>query len=170
MSSTGIIFKKREDERYEGFQEYERLDSLIHDIQLAAERAGLMVNIDPKTSESLGKGLYTTGNIANTYEDIPEAQQWVMSIHSDDDWGFFEYTDIREEEGMIRAVFIDNAPDFAEILLDFLFEYFKLNPNDYFWLDGYKWHFTYEDIKRLKQDAFDPIWCCKDPHADSSNA
>ena len=157
MSSTGVILKKKEDVEF---------NRLLHDIKLAADRAGLEARIDSDINEDeYDGGVYTTGNIADTYEDIPGAQQWLMYIYSDDE-AFFEYGDIREEEGLIRVVFIDNAPDCDRILLDFLFEYFKLNPNDYFWLDGAKWHFTYEDIRKLKQNKYDPNWCNKDPHVD----
>lgn len=79
---------------------------------------------------------------------------------------FFEYGDIREDEGLIRVVFIDNAPDCDRILLDFLFEYLKLNPNDYFWTSVSGCRYTYEDIKKIKQNDFDPLWCYKNPHAD----
>lgn len=160
MSSTGIILKKREDVEF---------DSLLQDIKLAAIRAGLEARIDSDVYASHDTGVYTMGNIADTYEDIPGAQQWYMYIHSDDGWGFFEYGDISKEEGVIRVVFIEGVSGCERILLDFLFEYFKLNRKDYFWLDGAKWHFTYEDIKKIKQNNFDPDWCNKDPHADNSN-
>ena len=159
MSSTGIILKKKED------VEFARL---LHDIKLASDWAGLEARIDSNVHEAkYHGGVCTTGNIANTFEDIPEAQQWLMYIYSDDS-GFFEYGDIREEEGLIRVVFIDDAPDCDRILLYFLFEYFKLNPNDYFWTDGAEWYFTYEDIKKIKQNKYDPNWCNKDPHADDN--
>ncbi len=157
--STGLILKKREDVEF---------DRLLHDIKLAADRAGLEARIDSNAKVDFGKEVYTEGNIADTFEDIPGAEQWLMYIHSDDEWGFFEYGDIRAEEGLIRVVFIEDAPDCKNILLDFLFEYFKLNPKDYFWTDGAGWHYTYEDIKRFKQNDFDPDWCNKDPHTDDA--
>lgn len=160
MSSTGIILKKQVDVEFR---------KLIRDIKLAAGQAGLEARIDSNVKKSYGgKEVYTRGNVADTYEDIPGAQQWYMYIHSGDEWGFFEYGDIREEEEMIRVVFIEGVSGCERILLDFLFEYFKLNPYDYFWLDGAKWHFTYEDIKKIKQKKYDPNWCNKDPHADDS--
>lgn len=139
-------------------------DRLLQDIKLAAIRAGLEVRIDPNIYTSLSVGVYTTGNIADTFEDIPKAQQWRMDIFSDDR-AFFEYGDICKEEKLIRVVLIDNAPECDRILLDFLFEYFKLNPYDYFWLDGADWHFTYEDINKIKHNKYDSNWCNKKPHA-----
>lgn len=157
MSETGIILKKKEDVDF---------DRLLHDIKLAADRADLEAWIDSNIHEDkYDGGVGTTGNIADTFENIPEAQQWRMDIYSNDRV-FFEYGDIRKKDGLIRVVFIDNAPECDRILLDFLFEYFKLNPYDYFWLDGAKWHFTYEDIKKIKQQKYDSNWCNKDPHAD----
>lgn len=160
MSATGIILKKRGDAEF---------DRLLHDIKLAADRADLEVWINSNIHENeFDGGVYTTGNIADTFEDIPEAQQWLMYIYSDAR-AFFEYGDICEEEGLIRIVSLEGISGCEKILLDFLFEYFRLNPYDYFWTDGAEWHFTYEDIKKLKQNDFDPYWCCKDPHADDSN-
>lgn len=48
---------------------------MLHDIKLAAIRAGLEVRIDSKIYTSRSVGIYTTGNIADTFEDVPEAQQ-----------------------------------------------------------------------------------------------
>ena len=160
MSSTGIILKRKEDVEF---------DRLLLDIKLAAVRAGLEARINSNVKEHFGKEVYTTGNIADTFEDIPGAQQWHMYIYSDDEWGFFEYGDISVEEGLIRVIFIEDAPDCNNILLDFLFEYFKLNPKDYFWTDGAQWHYTFNDIKKIKQHSYDPNWCNKDPHTDTSH-
>ena len=46
----------------------------------------VIYSIDLHLCESRDGGVYTTGNIADTYDDIPEAQQWVMYIYSEDDW------------------------------------------------------------------------------------
>ena len=157
MSSTGIILKKRKDVEFY---------NLLADIKKASVYSGLEARIDSKAyDDNDSMGSYTTGNVADTYEDIPEAQQWLMYIYSED-WGYFHYGDINENEEMIRVVFINDVADCSKILLDFLFEYFKLNPKDYFWTDGAKWHYTYEDIMEIKKKQFDPDWCNKDPHAD----
>ena len=109
----------------------------------------------------------------------PEILQIPMRIYREHNSGsciyfliedFFEYGDIGAEEGLIRVVLIEGISDCEKILLDFLFEYLKLNPNDYFWTSESGCRFTYEDIKKFKQKKFDPNWCWKDPHADISNA
>ena len=160
MSSTGSILKKKKDVEF---------DKLIQDIKLAAIRAGLeaRINSDIQEDEYDG-GVWTTGNIADTYENIPGAQQWLMYIFSDRRV-FFEYGDVSAEEGLIRVVLIEGISDCKRILLDFLFEYLKLNPKDYFWTSVSGCRFTYEDIKKVKKNKYDPNWCWKNPHADSSD-
>lgn len=58
---------------------------------------------------------------------------------------------------------IEDISDCEKILLDFLYEYLKLNPEDYFY-DEEEWYYTYEDIERIKKNVFDPAWCYKNPH------
>lgn len=77
MGVSGIILKKKENTD---------IYKLIGDIKKAAEQAGLEPRITPTLYDSLDEeGVYTTANIANTYEDIHGAQQWLMYIYSNDD-------------------------------------------------------------------------------------
>lgn len=154
MASSGYILKKQEEMDF---------GNLIHDIKLAADRAKLEARIDSNIYERyLGVGRYTMGNIANTYKDIPEAQQWRMYIYSDDIY-INRFDHVVKDGHLITAMLIERVSDCEQILLDFLFEYFRLNPNDYFWIEEYGWHYTYEDIKIIKQSEFDSDWCYKNP-------
>lgn len=63
---------------------------------------------------------------------------------------------------MIRTIIIEDIEECEKILLDFLYEYFKLNPEDYFW-NELDWYYTYDDIMRIKQTEFDSSWCYKNP-------
>ena len=159
MASSGYILKKQEDVEF---------DKLIYDIKLAAVQADLEVRIDLNVHENdYDGGVYTLGSVANTYEDIPGAQQWCMYIFSNNrDLHGFDH--VAKNEHLIIVMLIERVPDCEQILLNFLLEYFKLNPKDYFLVEEYKWYYTYEDIKKLKQNDFDPYWCCKDPHADDT--
>lgn len=153
MGLSGIILKKKEN-----------IDiyKLISDVKKAAEEAGLEPRINSILSGSLDEeGVYTTANIANTYEDVPEAQQWLMYIYSNDDcMDRFDW--IVMEGHLIRAIIIEDIEECEEILLDFLCEYFKLNPEDYFW-NELDWYYTHDDILRIKQNEFDSAWCYKNP-------
>lgn len=155
MASSGFILKKRGDIEFK---------ALISDINQAARRAGLESRIDPHVHE-LCDEIYMWGNIANSYEDIPEAQQWGMYLYvNDKDTHRFDH--VIKNGNLVRVIVIERISDCEKILLDFLFEFFKLNPEDYFWTEGVKWHYTYEDIVKIKQKPFDPNWCYKDPHID----
>lgn len=140
------------------------IQRLIQDVRLAAERANLEPRIMEKFYDSVDGGVYTTGNIADTYEDIPEAQQWLMYVYSDDDCtDRFDW--IAEDAKLIRVMIIEDISDCERILLDFLYEYLKRNPEDYFYAEE-EWYYTYEDIVRIKQREFDPAWCYKKPYTE----
>lgn len=159
MASSAYILKKQEEVDF---------DSLIHDIILAANRAELEARIDSDVHEDdYGVGVYTMGNIANTYEEIPEAQQWRMYIYSDD-IHIHRFDHMVKNGHLIVVILIERISDCEQILLDFLFEYLALNPDDYFFVEEYEydWFYNYEDIMVIKQRQFDPDWCYKDPHAD----
>ena len=154
MGLSGIILKR---------QEETDIFKLIQDVKEAAEKAGLEPRIGSTLFNSLnGEGVYATANIADTYEDIPEAQQWLMYIHSSDDC-MDQFDWILMDGHLIRAIIIEDFSECEKILLDFLYEYFKLNPEDYFW-DEYDWYYTQEDIVKLKQREFDKDWCYKNPN------
>ena len=149
---VGIILRKKEN-----------IDiyKLIHDVKLAAVGAGLKPIIDTKLyNNTMEGGVYTTANIADTYEDIPEAQEFLMYISSYDPYiGVFDWID----KNLMCIIWIENISGCTKILLDFLYEYFKLNPNDYFW-DENDLFYTYEDVVKAKQEEFDPDWCYKNRH------
>lgn len=139
------------------------IQNLINDAKLAAEKAHLEMRVTSEIMEKRnGDGVYVTANIADTYEDIPEAQQWVMYIFSYDDWlDGLDY--VLKDQSLMRTILIEDVSGCSRILLDFLYEYLRLNPEDFFY-DELEWYYTYEDIVNIKQKEFDPIWCYKNPH------
>lgn len=160
MASSGYILKKQEDVEFA---------ILLHDIRLAADHAGLEARIESNVYEAYDDvGIYTIGNIANTYEDIPGAQQWNMYIYSDSMY-LHRFDHVAKNEHLIIVMLIERIPDCEQILLNFLYEYFKLNPKDFFGIEEYEWYYTYEDIKKIRQKDFDSYWCYKDPHTDIFN-
>lgn len=85
-----------------------------------------------------------------------------MQIYSNDDC-LDRFDWILSGGHLIRAIIIEDFNECEKILLDFLYEYFKLNPEDYFW-DELDWYYTQEDIIKLKKEEFDSDWCYKNPH------
>lgn len=156
MGLAGLVLKKRENVD---------ISCVIRDVKLAAKRAELEIRVDSELYESWGAGVYTTANIADTFEDRPNAQQWLMYVYSDD--VDYERFDMVQKGGkLIRIMNIENFSECEKMLLDFLYEYLKLNPEDYFW-DELDWFYTYEDIVKIKQREFDPNWCYKNPHLEN---
>ncbi|MFF2484375.1 hypothetical protein [Paenibacillus sp. NPDC058071] len=58
---------------------------------------------------------------------------------------------------------IEDVYDNEELLFSFVYEYLKLNPNQYYWLGGYNWVYSWEDMQKLKSLPYDPDWCYKNP-------
>lgn len=50
----------------------------------------------------------------------------------------------------------------TELIFRFVYEYLKLNPDEYFWFE-WDYAFSWEDLKKLKERPFDKNWCFKDP-------
>lgn len=158
MGTSGFILKKREDVD---------IYQLIHEVKAAAGRAGLISSVGDKFHVDYVSGIrreyVTGGGIANTFEEVPGAEAMPMDIFSD---GYDEYDWILEGGHLIDVVIFDFISGCERILLDFLYEYFRSNPEDYFWCEGYEhqWYFTSADIIRIKQRGFNRGWCYKNPY------
>jgi hypothetical protein len=53
--------------------------------------------------------------------------------------------------------------DNIELIFRFVYEYLKINPDEYFWFEG-DWVYSWEDMQKLKSLPFDPDWCFKNPN------
>ena len=79
---------------------------MISDVRFAAKQVGLEPRIESTLYDSIDGGVYTTANIADTYEDIPEAQQWLMYMYSDDCLDRFDW--VLKDGKLIRAIIIED--------------------------------------------------------------
>jgi hypothetical protein len=59
--------------------------------------------------------------------------------------------------------FVEEIYGADPILFRFVYEYLKINPNDYFGVDDQPWLYTLKDMERLKSFPYDPHWCYKNP-------
>lgn len=154
MGVSGIILKKKEDVN---------IHKIICDVKKVAKQAGLDYRRRTALLESAYDDcVYTIINIADTFDDVPEAQQWVMYIYSNDD-SVERFDWILSDGQLIRVIVIEDIEGCEKILLEFLHEYFRLNPEDLFW-NEFDWYFTYNDIKRIMQKEFDVSWCYTAPN------
>jgi hypothetical protein len=49
------------------------------------------------------------------------------------------------------------------LVFNFVYEYLKLNPDEYFWFGTDSHAFSWEDMKKLKEKPYDPDWWAKIP-------
>ncbi len=67
------------------------------------------------------------------------------------------------ESSLIFHIHSISSPstEFYYHVLHFIYEYLKLNPDDYFWIADNDWVYNWEDIHKLKSLPDDPDWCYK---------
>lgn len=162
MTAGHIIKQSKEKAIYE----------IIHDVETAAERAHLMVEVDSELYQNEDHNIFAVAHIT---EEVStggvqgnELLLYIlfavgaMSSISQVKW-------IEQGANLFRAIIFHQICGREKMLLDFLYEYFRLNPNDYF-VDAYtlhegdKWYYTPEDIKMIKERDFDDAWCYKKPY------
>jgi hypothetical protein len=137
---------------------------LIEDIKLAAQSAELILIVSDKTHyKEDGSFDFTTANLANTFEEMDGQEEFLMYICGKSENIFdAEYDFIIENGKLNRVVIIDEFHGSEKILLDFVYEYLKLNPNDIFWYDM-DWYYSLDDIEIINGREFDRDWPYKKP-------
>ncbi|MGQ8870651.1 hypothetical protein [Paenibacillus sp. TSA_86.1] len=69
------------------------------------------------------------------------------------------FTWLTQSTDYFWALDIVNINHEYEFIHKFVVEYFKDNPEDYLWFDDAEWHYTADDILRLRQRPYNPKWC-----------
>ncbi len=153
MGLSGIVLKKKDNVD---------IQKIIHDIKLSAINSGLQFKMgkELKMNED-GTYNYLTINIANTFEENDNQQQMLLYVYnsSEDDYTD-EFDWILNEGKLIQVINIEDFHDCEKILLDFLYEYICLNPEDIFW-DELNWFYKYDDLIQIHNQSFDKEWCYK---------
>lgn len=154
MGLSGILLKRKDD--------IEPLKT-IEDIKTAAQKADLLIIVNNIIYREDGIFDYTTANVANTFEEIDGEEQLLMYIYGKSENIFDTQFDFIIKNGLLNQVInIENFHDCERILLDFVYEYMKLNQNDIFW-DEMKWFYSFKDIEIIHSQEFDKEWCYKKP-------
>ncbi|GGI95904.1 hypothetical protein [Paenibacillus hunanensis] len=114
-----------------------------------------------------GEFLYTTLNINNGSFSKDQAQSMVFSIPGihDSSIEFYYHEDLELDSTLqlYQVGHIENIYGVQSLIFSFIYEYLKLNPNDYFWITDYDWVYSWEDMQHLKLLPYDPKWCYKNP-------
>jgi len=151
MSTSGFILKKKK---------YIDTEKTINDIKKIASKLNL-------SFELCGKKYDKNNNFMNAdfsiYNALVEGEGFIFYLSSLCDKASIcvdEEYDWIEKGGCLADFLMIEAFDGREkLLLDFLYEYFKLdNEEDYFCSEWYKWYFDFETIKKLKEAPFDKDW------------
>lgn len=131
----------------------------VNDIVKCSDFLKLDLTFSSKLESSDYDDNATYGNI--TYNNELE---FVIDVSSTNDiheqvihHGFDKFDSNQE----LRFIFEINYDEGLEKqLLEFVFEYLKLNPRDYVWFED-EWAYSYEDVKKIRQGDFDDEWCYK---------
>lgn len=153
MGLSGMILKKKEKFNF---------DKIIYDIRYAANEAGIIC-LDGMEFEKNDNGTYefVTFVLKDTEGDTDN--QFIMYVYNDVNNmidGMFNFID--EKSNYQQCINIENFRS-CKMLLNFIYEYMKLNLDDIFY-DELKWHYTFSDIEKIaKSEKFDSEWCYKNP-------
>lgn len=109
---------------------------------------------------------YTT--ISIMYHPDTEENKFLMYIDGVENDGLAFYNDgqfsgLNPSLNLYQVGCIEDVDDNEQLLFSFVYEYLKLNPKQYYWLGGYHWVYSLEDMRKLKSLPYDPDWCYKNP-------
>lgn len=147
MGVSGSILKRREDID---------IEQLIDDINMAANRAGLPIIMNKKVF-SQNRFQFVTFNIF----DAEKKQDILLYLFNISDGDYDEEFDWIIPGGkLIHIINIEDFDSCEKLMLDFIYEYLRINKNDIFW-DEQDWFYDYNSIKSIKSKEFDNEWCYK---------
>jgi len=120
-----------------------------------------------KTYTNEGEFLYTTLNINRKSFTGDNESSLIFHIHSinspSTEFYYHEDLGLDTSESLYQVGHIEDIYGNHELILNFIHEYLKLNPDDYFWIADNDWVYSLEDIQKLKSLPYDTDWCYKNP-------
>ncbi|WP_106768713.1 hypothetical protein [Paenibacillus faecalis] len=120
-----------------------------------------------KNYSDKGSFSYTTLNInSKSFAETNEGS-FIFYVHSviSPSIDFYYHGDLGLDTNLLlyQVGHIEDIYGVQELIFNFIYEYLKLNPDDYFWVADYNWFYSWEDIQKLKSLPYDPDWCYKNP-------
>lgn len=154
MSLSGILLKSKEEFNF---------DKLINDIKYAANQSNI-IYLEGMEFEKNDDGIYEFMTFVLQENDQDDDRQFLMYAYNDTDEmvdGIFDFID--EKKNYQQCLNIEGFKS-SKTLLNFIYEYMKLNKNDVFY-DELNWYYTFKDIENIaKNEIFDSEWCYKKPN------
>ncbi|MDL1164051.1 hypothetical protein [Paenibacillus sp. 843] len=114
--------------------------------------------------------LYTTLNVTDKPLSDENNQQFIFYVDGVNNYEIYYENDedlsgVDSQLSLYQVGGIEDIYGAQELIFRFIYEYLKLNPDDYFWVADYDWVYSWEDMKRLKSLPYNPDWCYKNPRA-----
>ncbi|BBH22805.1 hypothetical protein Back11_41500 [Paenibacillus baekrokdamisoli] len=110
---------------------------------------------------------YTTLNINNKSFAEKSDLSFIFYVHSinSSSVDFYYHEDLGLDTNLLlcQVGHIEDIYGVQELIFSFIYEYLRLNPDDYFWVADYDWVYSWEDMQKLKSLPYDPNWCYNDP-------
>lgn len=151
---SGNILKKKEEIN---------IDKIIQDIEIAAINAKLKIIVGEKIYSINQEAFYIPFKISDTIENINDEQNnIVLYLFSKVEIDEKNFDWISEGAKLIYIVNIENLYQREELVLNFLYEYLKLNPEDIFW-NEYDWFYSYKSIEEIIKGELKKEWCYEKP-------
>lgn len=143
-------------------------DRLLADTIISAYHADVMLNFhNSKNYANNGQLLSTTLNI-NDKNVRDNNYSFILYVDAIDNpnLNFFYYEDVglEPDKKLYQVGTIEEIFGVEELVFRFIYEYLKLNPDDYFWVAEYDWVYSWGDMQKMKSLPYDPDWCYKNPN------
>lgn len=115
-----------------------------------------------------GRFSSTTLNILDhSYNSEENNYQFILYVKARENPSIFfsDYDDLglNSDRELFRIGAIEEVYGAEKVIFRFIYEYLKINPDDYFWVADYDWVYSWEDMQRLKSLPYDSDWCYKNP-------
>lgn len=142
-------------------------ERLLADSIISTFHADIMLNFhNSKNFGNDGRFLSTTLNI-NDKKVRENNFSFIFYVDSKDnpnlDFYYNEDVGLDSKNELYQVGCIEDVYGVEELVLRFIYEYLKLNPEDYFWVADYDWVYSWEDMQKIKFQPYDPDWCYKSP-------
>ncbi|MFF2450524.1 hypothetical protein ACFVSW_26115 [Neobacillus sp. NPDC058068] len=142
-------------------------ERLLADSIVSAYHADIMLNFhNSKNFSSNGQFLSTTLNI-NDKKVRENNDSFILYVDALDNpnLAFFYYQDVDLDSNnkLYQVGTIEDVHGVEELVFRFIYNYLKINPDDYFWVADYDWVYSWEDMQKLKSRPYDSDWCYKNP-------
>ncbi|WP_339782837.1 hypothetical protein NSQ38_15680 [Paenibacillus sp. FSL R7-0313] len=159
MGTSAVILTQKD--------EYSPEQLLADTIVAAFHSESALYFYNNKTYTNDGSFLFTTLNINRKSYIGDNESSLILHIHSisspSNEFYYHEDLGLDPIKPLCQIGHIEDIYGNQELILHFIYEYLKLNPDDYFWIADNDWVYSREDIQKLKTVPYDPDWCHRNP-------